>query len=325
MRRRRRTLRSSSLAFAAWLTAVAACSFPDVDIDPNAQCERDAECGSLGHCVDLRCVACVTDDHCAETSPGSRCSPSGECVACLSEADCPSGVCDASSGSCLECATDADCDGQRCDEGVCVECLSDDDCPGRCSARRCVECVEDSHCDPPHCLDEQCVACVVESDCEPSFTCDEELHVCKHGHCSDKMPHPNETDDDCGGVCPPCGVDGVCVDGDDCASGICVDQVCQPCQDSTNCPPDAYCDGRVCAPRRPLGASCADISDSCVVGAECSQGVCCETACDGTCEGCSEFITGQPSGQCAQALPGTPCTTLMLVSGKCTAAGTCFL
>lgn len=311
------------LAFAAWVTAVAACTFPDVDIDPNAECERDDHCPGQGRCIDLRCVACTTDADCAEISPGSRCSAVGDCVACLSDADCDDSACDVASGRCLECETDADCDAQRCDAGICVECLEDGDCDGWCLDRRCVECAEDSHCDPPHCLDERCVQCIVESDCGPNETCDTALHLCKPDHCTDMEMGPNETGVDCGGVCPPCGVESGCNDATDCASGVCVDNVCQPCTSSASCPEDAYCDGNVCAPRLPIGASCASMQDACVTDGVCSHGVCCEAECSGTCQGCSENETGQPSGQCTQVVEGTMCVTLTLLSGTCNASGVC--
>ena len=323
------TLRPFGLAFTAWLTAVAACSFPGVDIDPNAQCERDADCGESGYCLELRCVSCTSDAHCDGTDDLSRCSAEGNCVVCVADADCAIGVCDVASGRCAECATDADCDGQRCDDGTCVECLADDDCDdaGRCADRRCVECVEHSHCDPPYCLADQCVECIAEADCGgDGMTCDTELHICKPDHCSDEMPHENETDVDCGGVCPSCENGKMCVGDGDCASDVCVDDTCQACASSTDCPEDAYCDGEVCALRKPLGESCANLpDDACVTHAVCSQGVCCETDCSGTCQGCSEFVAGQPSGQCTQALPGTPCTNLELVPGTCTASGACSL
>jgi hypothetical protein len=44
--------------------------------------------------------------------------------------------------------------------------------------------------------------------------------------CTDDMLGPGESDVDCGGPCPPCGVGDACSDASDCATSVCVDDVC---------------------------------------------------------------------------------------------------
>jgi len=316
------------ITLAAWSALLAAaCTFPDVDIDPDAACDSDDDCEGqvMPFCRDNRCVSCRADDDCAETSEGARCSPDGSCVSCVSEDDCASGACDVPTGACLECATDGDCEGQRCDEGICVECLGDGDCDGKCSDSRCVECAEDGDCDPPHCFEQQCVDCIPgQDDCGMGKACDPDLHACTPDHCSDGMPGAGETDEDCGADCPPCDVGGACAENGDCASNKCVDDVCQACTDSGDClTEEEYCDGNHCLPRKPVGASCVEMADACVTDAVCVDGVCCESDCPGACQGCTEFVTGKPSGQCAQALEGTDCVSLSLLQGACNASGVC--
>lgn len=58
-------------------------------------------------------------------------------------------------------------------------------------------------------------------------------------------------------------------------------------------------------------AACGECDgSSCLKGAKCKSGHCadmrcCDTACDGNCEGCREDLTGAPNGTCAPLLPGT--------------------
>ncbi|MCG3172124.1 MAG: hypothetical protein GMKNLPBB_00269 [Myxococcota bacterium] len=63
-----------------------------------------------------------------------------------------------------------------------------------------------------------------------------------------------------------------------------------------------YCkDGDArCFWRKPLAAACS--ADPQCLSNHCADGVCCNAACDNTCEACVNAITGQPDGQC-QAVP----------------------
>src|SRR5262249_17877361 len=70
---------------------------------------------------------------------------------------------------------------------------------------------------------------------------------------------------------------------------------------STGCSAKAPCDsGEVCD-----GGDGADHDDYCKSGF-CVDGVCCDTACEGTCEACTMAKTGQASGTCAPIPAGGP-------------------
>jgi len=107
-----------------------------------AQCLSTRNCGSdKAACnpVTLTCVAvCFDDKDCAGAAGRPYCNvDTAECVACLTDEECPS-----ITPRCLPAA------------GICAECASDDDCPQampRCDARGkhvCVECLQKSDCGP---------------------------------------------------------------------------------------------------------------------------------------------------------------------------------
>jgi hypothetical protein len=189
---------------------------------------------------------------------------------------------------------------------------------------------------------------------------------CVAMHCTDGLKDADETDKDCGGSCPPCGDTLHCVKNADCASGVCDPgaKTCTPatCTDQTkngnetdvdcggpecdalndlcavgkacsgngDCQSD-YCNGGVCA-LRPDGNPCA-VDGDCASGhcvGPMGSALCCNTACNGTCQACDMGETGQPNGTCANMTPGLTapagqCTPGALCgnTGKCAAGGTC--
>src|SRR5262249_29966768 len=98
------------------------------------------------------------------------------------------------------------------------------------------------------------------------------------------------------------------------------------------CAVGSYCDttnnGGTCSPEKPPAAPCT-AGDQCATG-NCVDGVCCDHACNGTCEGCVLAHTGQADGTCAPYKPGTTapagqCSTGTTCGndGKCAAGGAC--
>lgn len=96
-----------------------------------------------------------------------------------------------------------------------------------------------------------------------------------------------------------CDGQGRCLYGtEDCTTGVCPagGAGCNTtCTLHTDCLGGSYCDGTSCKPMRELGVPCAS-SPQCKSGF-CQSNVCCETACDGTCNGqgkctCSACTTG---------------------------------
>jgi hypothetical protein len=147
----------------------------------------------------------------------------------------------------------------------------------------------------------------------------------------------NGFDDDCNGLtdCQDPGCNGIqCSAGSVCAQKTCsagcfidgvfaasgsspASQPCQVCSPSltltawvnlpmgmtaTGCDGVFVCNGKgEC--EQAQGVTCAANAD-CASGF-CVDGVCCNTACNGTCEACSEVKTGQADGTCASVLDGT--------------------
>jgi uncharacterized protein (TIGR03382 family) len=92
-------------------------------------------------------------------------------------------------------------------------------------------------------------------------------------------------------------------------------QVGLSCTASAECELGAYCVGGTCAPKRALGAFATDPA-SCLSGLV-ADGVCCDTACTGTCAACDldaskgtcTAVAGAAKhGTCAAATAGDPCT-----------------
>ena len=130
-------------------------------------CLTDDECAESEHCVALACqtyTSCTNSLGCKSAAgPDSKaqpiCDPSiGECTACLTEADCEANQ-DCKGKSCVPyktCQNSTDCSADRvCDKASkrCVACLNDNDCSASelCDAGECrafVACSSDKQCTP---------------------------------------------------------------------------------------------------------------------------------------------------------------------------------
>ncbi len=189
---------------------------------------------------------------------------------------------------------DTDCEKRACAGDSCTTaqepagttCTDDDKpdaavCDGMGS---CVACVNASHCDG----DELCV----DTFCVPA--------TCVNGALDD-----DESDVDCGGVCAPCENGKSCDDTNDCASGFCDDGTCAPCSPGgTDCEASSYCEGGTCVDKLDDGATCSDAAQ-CLSGFCPGQdGVCCTSACDGSCESCAAAKNGGAGNGTCAVVPG---------------------
>jgi hypothetical protein len=161
-----------------------------------------------------------TDDTCAQGLPvntakpsgtpcqqggGAVCTDAGECVGCLSDADCPGMLCKAASCVPMGCSNMVKDGGE-----------TDTDCGGPCSP----------------CADG--LSCVGSNDCM-SGVC--KGKKCKSATCSDTVKNGAESDTDCGGgACPSC-VDGkTCNGASDCIGAVCnMHSCCTPLMDVMTC------------------------------------------------------------------------------------------
>lgn len=169
-----------------------------------------------------------------------------------------------------------------------------------------------------------CVGCLMDADCMDVAlpVCDEPTNTCVAAGCGDGLKNGTETDIDCGGpACAACMNTLDCAVFSDCISGFCQALVCAPCGSSGDCQSTSFCDNaNVCVPKLPQGTACGG-NDECQNG-NCVDGFCCSSTCNGTCEGCSEALTGMPDGTCSfidtatdpkNQCAGGPCKT-----GNCT-------
>jgi len=120
--------------------------------------------------------------------------------------------------------------------------------------------------------------------------------VCCDGKCSDPCHWCN--DPSAPGVCQS--VSGSAPNGNgcnnhlQCSNGTCPTQ----CTASSQCSAGFYCNGQgACVETKPLGAQCSTDGE-CPDGNPCVQGVCCESACSGSCEACNQ------SGRCIPLAKG---------------------
>jgi hypothetical protein len=221
------------------------------------------------------------------------------------------------------CGAGAECASGHCFDGVC--CRSD--CPGPCQSCKvdgtvgtCVNTPVGS--DPrDDCPDEGVASCGGDGTCDGTGTC--ALYaagtICRPQGCSGStLTHASR-----------CGGDGECAAAvsDSCgqytcnASGTCRSS----CASNADCVAGAACVNGSCGPKPP-GAPCASAAD-CASGI-CAQGLCCATACTGTCKSCA--IAGS-EGQCinvpsgADPLDQCPEEAAMTCGndGTCDGAGAC--
>ena len=160
-----------------------------------------------------------TDDTCAEGVPvntvrpagtpckqggGAVCSGAGDCLGCLSDADCPAQLCKGSI-----------CVPMGCSDALKDSGETDVDCGGPC-----VPCADT-------------LECLVSSDCQ-SDVC--KGKTCKAPTCGDGTKNGLESDKDCGGTCSPCNESKTCGAASDCLSGVCALGVCcTPKMDAMTC------------------------------------------------------------------------------------------
>jgi hypothetical protein len=97
------------------------------------------------------------------------------------------------------------------------------------------------------------------------------------------------------------------------------------CQDTSECAPTHYCEDTSCVIRKQAGDGCS--SDEQCQSGECPGDdlVCCDSACDGTCESCLASKTGAENGICAfvsaNTDPDDECSQL----ASCNGSGACTL
>ena len=333
--------------------------------DPDDECAAQgaSTCGTTGSCngagacqmyaQGTSCGAvCVSDaaqpnacngmGTCVAAGASTNCAPyacvDGACnTTCAADADCAAGnvciggVCGKLGANGAACASDIWCQSGACVDGVCCNTA----CTGLCEA--CTAAKKGSGAngvcgpiasgkDPENeCALEAAVSCGQNGQCNGAGAC--QLHPqgtsCGASLCEETVVK--------GHICDGMGQCVIDPAGKDCAPHVCSAGSCKnPCANDNECLPGNICIGGGCKPPGMPGIPCS-------AGFECSSGfcidgVCCDSACAGSCEACSTAKKGQGAdGQCEPIKMGTdpddecaaqPPSTCGL-DGQCNGAGDC--
>lgn len=203
------------------------------------------------------------------------------------------------------CTVGAECISGHCVDGVCC----DAGCDGLCEA--CTAALKgagaDGACEPiVEGLDPQ-NECIIEgaASCQRDGTCDgagecrlyPAATECNAGSCTGQTWTQPDT----------CDGSGSCVDNGvtDCAPYACGSTgTCRTsCSQPSHCTTDAVCEASTCILKQPLGQPCGGAIE-CISGF-CVDGVCCDSACDGLCQGCAAAVNVDGvDGECGNAAVG---------------------
>ena len=220
--------------------------------DPGETCNDDIECNT-GFCVDGYCCTTICDETCYTCTPADGVDP-GECHGVDSGED-PDGDCD----SCLVCNG----------AGVCSDVGAGEDPKGDCD-------------------DEGVTTCGTSGMCDGDGGCAlyKQAEVCAAQACVESTKS----------LVDICDGDGVCEDGgtEDCSPYMCDADLLDcliMCVDDTECVAAYWCDtflvaNNKCKEKYDNGEECL-FSNQCK-SSFCTDGVCCDKACDGTCSSCDQ-------------------------------------
>lgn len=254
-------------------------------VDNDAACDATVVANDCGNYLAVRC-----------TGSSSQAVPLCA-VACASNSDCdPGAYCDAQS-ACVPvlpdgsaCSADEQCQAGHCGNGHCCAggdcCAAPSDCAGYASPVVCDEV-------------QRCQGHRVDAVCAPSFQCASST-VADDSGCAGQLAN------DCGAY--PEVLCTSAVDQPTDSASLCATS----CADSTGCDLSAFCQSTQCVPDQGPGGACTG-PEACQGGLFCVDGVCCNTACTGSCESCnlpgvaglcSPIPAGQdPAAEC----PGVSC------------------
>jgi len=333
------------------------CSSSGICCTPTTCAAASKQCGSMsngcGQVID--CGSCASGQVC--TTSGQCCTPktcqSGvscgnisngcggtiACGACSAGDTCSGGTCGCANGYKSGSETDVDCGGLYC--GKCIlgqKCLAGSDCSsGFCADGVCCDTACAGNCractsiktgvttgtcanttdgtDPDNeCPYSAASTCGTTGFCKTG-ACEYYASgtTCSTATCSANVEYPADT----------CNGSGQCVDGGSNACGgsyVCSGSKCQSCSDGlkNGTETDVDCGGGGSCGKCANGKKCTGVAD-CTSG-NCVDGVCCNTACTGTCLACN--LSGTV-GSCSPIAAGTDPANECPGNQSCNGAGGC--
>jgi MYXO-CTERM domain-containing protein len=292
-------------------------------------------CDGKGTCTAQTSTDCTTGYQCSGSACQTQCYNNTDY--CTSNYYCqdfqsPYYTCQPKKSNGSACSYPVECTTGNCVDGVCCDLA----CDGLCEA--CTNALtgsSDGSCKPiatgtdpqDDCDNNGAGSCDQNGLCNGAGAC--QLYA-SGTQCDDIGTCASETSryipDTCNGT-------GSCVDkgsqacstGYSCQAGVCNTQ----CTSDAQCASSYWCDtvSKVCVADRTSGQSCARDA-ACTGNANCVDGVCCNSACTGTCRSCLKNQTGlSADGLCGDILddtdPANECTIDVAYPTSCKAPGTC--
>jgi hypothetical protein len=200
------------------------------------------------------------------------------------------------------CESDEDCASTHCVAGICCNSTCTDPCYS-CLASEHASGNRDGTCEPKRaglpdqaCVDEGALSCGTNGRCNGAGSC---AKYSANTQCGDPFCSGSDLIGaalcDGAGDCKPPVARG-------CRSYACNDGAClDECSTPADCSPESYCSEGRCRSQSGLGEACTS-PQACLSG-NCADGVCCDTACEGSCEACAEPSS---AGTCAPLAAGSP-------------------
>jgi len=299
---------------ATWLCVAGDCVPPQCSNGQQDGTESDVDCGGLDCSACPNSLSCNTLDDCF-----SKFCDAGTCTPCLDDGECAAaGDFYCAGGSCLPkkplgdaCGAGNHCLSGNCpsDDGVCC----DVSCTSTCEA-----CLSAKSGSPNGTCELVTTQTDPDTECTDAgaATCDSNGMGCT-GSSNACILYPN------GAVCisPVCGAGqqttaGQCNGTGTCNAGSssgCAPYVCNgggtacltTCGSDGDCLGTHYCDGGgSCQQKKVNGIVCGGANECANGNCPAQDGVCCDTACPGTCMACTASATGGVDGVCDFSISG---------------------